>query len=299
MDQTKWFLQEDLLNIVRGQLGEEQWITAYELISNPGVEDILYYCIFIPNEDIDQVLGKDEFDVSYPYFGYPSIETDYETGAEAVYSRYGGFTDFEPIVFVRNFHEVKPEYLEVSQEFVHFFNLYFDRVGNKFILIHDDGTEEDIVKIEANKILIRSRQIKQFLAFKEMSLVILFEFTRFASGRLSEIGLKDEGENWRERGERYYFSFLYSDIGMPFGNAFSRLLGKKVVRGMRKETTGIYPYEKEKSFQEFIIDQDENGTNHLFTCDPGKAWKFLWKKPRCPFICNPRFLQKRSAAEVL
>jgi len=292
MTKEEWFLQEDIKKFIREILGKELWITVYKNTNN-GNEAIHFYSILIPNGEIDEVLEKIDHEITFPYFGYPHADHNSDDPNQIDYIRFGDASGLEPLVFLRDFHGVKPGYLEISQEFIHFFNLCHDTKKNCYILINDDGIEEDVAIIQNDEIKIKLRQIKQFLAFKEMHLGVYFETTRFLDLDVEEIGLPQDGQDSDERENLYHFGFWYRNDYLPGQKkAFSRILGKKLLSGARKEDTGIYPFEEKRLYQEFIVGQDENGKDILFTCDPDKLANFFGKNPEAPLYVTPVFFSK-------
>lgn len=293
MEKTEWFLQEDIKHFVRETLGNEPWVTVYQNKKDNN-EEIFFYSVLIPYGELDGVLDAVEFDVTFPYFGFPQAERNSDDPNQVDYLRFGGSSGIEPLVFLRDFHGVKSGYLEVSQEFVHFFNLFYDNAKNCYVLISEDGAEEEIITIANNsQIKIKRKQIKQFLAFKEMYLGMYFETTRFIDLSAEEIGLSKDGEDYKEREDSYHFEFWYHNLDL-FGKekAFSRLLGKKIISGMHKEDSGIYPFENKRQYQDFIVGQEENGKDILYTCEPDKLANYFGKNPEAPLYVAPVFFSK-------
>jgi len=292
MEKAEWFLQDDIKKFIVETLGKEPWIIVYQNVTSDN-QDIFFYSALVPNSGVDEVLEEIEFDFSYPYFGLPAVERDSESQNQINYLRFGVSSGLEPLILVRDFHGVKSSYREISQEFIHFHNLYFDTSKSRYVKIYDDGREEEVVLISENEIKVKLKHMKQFLAFKEMCLGMYFETTRFIDVNTEDIGLQKEGADFDQREGLYHFGFWYRNERFFNANkAFSRLLGKKVIIGMRKEDTEIYPFEEERKYQEFIIGQDENGKNVVFTCNPDKLANFFGKNPEAPQFVTPVFFSK-------
>ena len=107
--------------------------------------------------------------------------TAYSTSGESEieYFRWGVDEDMygsEPLVIGRQFSGMKENYIEISEEFRLFHNLYYDKETDTYIKIDDVGNEVKVVIAKPNEIQIRLKEIQQFLAIKEMYLSILFEF---------------------------------------------------------------------------------------------------------------------------
>ena len=137
----------------------------------------------------------------------------------------------EPLVIGRQFSKMKEDYFEISEEFRLFHDLYHDKETNTYIKIDDAGNEEIVAVVTPNEVQIRLKEIRQFLAIKEMYLSMLFEFNEYSRYSLEELGLSevepefkcDELMCWRHgySGDTYrYKEGFRSD---------SRLRGRKLI----------------------------------------------------------------------
>jgi hypothetical protein len=61
---------------------------------------------------------------------------------------------------------------------------------------------------------------------------------------------------------------IWYDLPVSFTPSWSWLAGKKLIPCMEKEKCGIWPYEEEKQYAEFVIGLDENGEPVSYTCNP-------------------------------
>ena len=105
---------------------------------------------------------------------------------DARYLRYGREDGLEPILIQRHFHGIKQAFFDVSEEFRHLYNLYYDGNEKKYIIILDDGNEEDVIRINDESIKINAKYLKEFLAVKNANLVLYYNIDRFSSGKFSE-----------------------------------------------------------------------------------------------------------------
>ena len=58
------------------------------------------------------------------------------------------------------------------------------------------------------------------------------------------------------------------------------------------DETGIWPFERLKVFEEFIIEIDTNGERISFTCDPDKLSNYYGANPGSPHFLTPIFFKK-------
>lgn len=281
-----WKHHEDAIEWFK-KLGSETWTPLYlpgkeELL--PGGENrFLWSCLLFQDSVAREMekFGFDQFD------GYPATgESGGDTGT-SYYLRYGE-EDREPIFFRRHFPTL-PSYLEVSQEFVHFFQLHHNRERDEFIRELEDGSEEVVLKFENGGILVRTLRLRQFLAFKGMVLLVgLSNIRKFDSALASE---EKEGRLKEEQTD--YLNYILTIWQGDFdGLGNSRLLGKKIIFPMPIEETGIYPFEKPEEFEEFIIGVDDQGRENSFTCNPDELGNFFGKNPEAPNFLTPVFFSK-------
>ena len=82
------------------------------------------------------------------------------------YKRFG-LSNAEPLVFIRDYIGFKQGHPEISEEFRFFHNLYYVSKRNEFIKHDESGEEIPVIRFENKKVLIRLKEIRQFLAIKE------------------------------------------------------------------------------------------------------------------------------------
>ena len=82
--------------------------------------------------------------------------------------------------------------------------LYHDRTNDNYIKIDDNGDEYTVAVVNSGRVQIRLKEIRQFLAIKEMHLAIGFQFDILVDRTLDELGLaeglecdgRDESSRW-------------------------------------------------------------------------------------------------------
>jgi hypothetical protein len=189
----------------------------------------------------------------------------------------------EPLVIDRHFHRVRPDYEEISEEFRHFHDLYYDRKLDQYFKIDSDGNESLIVTIEPDRIQIRLKEIRQFLAVKEMYLAIQFDCREHSSFSLSELDLETGGRDHRE--DLMCWGLHFGELRPPGSKgSFSRLLGKRLIAPLPKEKSGFggFAAEELKRYVDFIIGIDENGTEIVHTSDPDTLANNFGANPQAP-----------------
>jgi hypothetical protein len=218
----------------------------------------------------------------------------------ASYHRFGDDDGVEPLVILRDFHGVLPSFLELSEEYRHFHNLFFKEAENIFVKIDDDGDEEVVGRLFDRKVELRLREIRQFLAIKEMHLGVFFEITRYS--KIEKSIVKSQAAKIEvEEGLIHYLLYVVSDRELLFrnGTSFSRLIGKKLIEPFPKEKSGIYPYNKNdlKEFENFIIGTDENSEPVMHTCNPDELANYFGKNPDAPHYLTPVFFKREALSK--
>jgi hypothetical protein len=264
------------------------WHTPYSRSS------IAVHCALIPCDKVDQVLQAPTWDLRYND-GAPGSMEYWEHGEKKIvtYLRYGNDDRLEPLVIHRNFNGICEDYAEVSEEFRLFHNLCHDRKTNKYTKIDDAGNETEVIVIEPDKVRIRLKEIRQFLAVKEMHLAVFFDNREHSILRLNELGLKEGGQDTRD-GLMIYGLYYGDARDLLQWNTFSRLLGKRLFTPFPKDKSGFWGFGVAEPVKhvDFIIDLDEHGDEVLSTSDEDQLDNNFGANPGRPHYLTPVFFRK-------
>jgi hypothetical protein len=152
------------------KLGKGEWITVFSIKEE---NNECTFCALIPVNYTKTALKDASWDLHIGS-GMPELWFSFENGEEiATYHRFSD-DEVEPLIFCRNFHGIKDEYWEISEEFRQYFNFYEDKKNNKFFFIDDNGDEHEAIIIEKDEIRIKSKYLLEFLAIKKMDLALFF-----------------------------------------------------------------------------------------------------------------------------
>jgi len=284
--------QDALLKELTRSLQATEMVTVY-LSDSDGPKNHGIYCALVPTADIEKSLSSPSWDLMHES-GYPGAVQYYEDGETVTeYYRFGDGSGVEPLVIDRGFYGMRPDYKELSEEFWLFHRLYHDRQSDQYIKIDDDGNETVVAIVEPNRIQIRLKELRQFLAIKEMHLAILFDCREHSMMSLDELGLTESGEDKRDG--LVCWGLNYGDIGGIGGHrAFSRLLGKRLIEPLPKEKSGIWGFAEEepKKYVEFIIGVDDDGNEVSFTSNPDELANYFGANPEAPNYLTPVSFRK-------
>jgi hypothetical protein len=285
--------QTDLLAALRREIPLTDLVTVYQT-REEGRSGHSIYCALIPNAEVESSLGDPSWDLQHGG-GMPGANgyRGKDGKGKVDYLRYGELR-CEPLVIDREFHGVRPNYVEITEEFRHFHRLYHDRKTDQFIKITADGNEHVVATIEPGLVRIRLKEIRQFLAIKEMHLAILFDCQERSSASRADLGLKENGADERDR--LCCWGLNYGDIGgLGSTRAFSRLLGKRLIPPLPKEKSGFWGFadDEPEKHVEFIIGVNEHGEEVLHTCDPDAVGNYFGANPGAPHYLTPVHFKKQ------
>jgi len=252
------------------------------------------YCALIPTAQIQDSLSDPCWDLMHGH-GLPATVESYENEQKTVkYCRYGSRCGIEPLVIDREFYGIRPNYKEISEEFRLFHRLYHDCKDDHYYKINDAGNEELAAIVEPQRIQIRLKEIRQFLAVKEMHLAILFDCREHSSHSLED--LRPQERAGHQRNGLLCSAVHYGEFsGIGSDRAFSRLLGKRLIPPLPKGKSGFWGFsaEEPKKHVDFIIGIDENGYEIAHTSNPDCLTNYFEANPGAPHYLTPVHFRKQ------
>lgn len=213
------------------------------------------YSVLVPINSAEKILSKYEWSFQ-GYEGKPNTEIFCYEGDDKEYIeylRFGNFDEMEPLIICH-------DGIALSEEFRLFHKLYYDKKSSNYFQRDDDGNQTIIVKFSQEKIEIRLKELKQFLAVKDKYLLVQFDFIEYSQCLLEDI----DPINTDVQIENL-MTYRIGLGDMPFCcdglNTISRLLGKYLIEPYPKEQSdfGDYKIKKIKQCCDFIIDVDDFG----------------------------------------
>jgi len=285
--------QDKLLAEFTRELSLQELITVY--LSDGGKDHSRnHYCALVNSDKIENRLATLTWDLFYGN-GVPGAVEYYEDGKSKVaYLRFGNDHGIEPLIIGREFHGIRPNYLEISEEFRLFHGLYHDRKEDRYYKINDAGNEELVAIVEPRKIQIRLKEIRHFLAIKEMYLAMFFDSRVYSDHSLENLGLKEGGNDQRRDLMRWDLHYGEFRGGFDDHNAYSRLIGKQLVEPLPKEKSEFWGFaEKERrKVLDFIIGVNKDGDEVLNTSDPDLLANYFGANPGAPHYLTPVHFRK-------
>ncbi|NFG24544.1 hypothetical protein FDF11_13660 [Clostridium botulinum] len=287
MDNEKIYYQEKNQLYIKNNLGNEMMVPVYAKEIKNGY-DSLYWSALISIDIRKSVLEKTDWDLSIGE-GTPGF-TVYGNDVDGIYSRFNGLDGIEPIVYPRNFHGLREDYVEIIEEFKLLNNLYYDKQKDEYISLEDG--EETVIRIEnKTNVYIKLKYLKKFLAVKNMDLAIYFDIQFNEIGTLKDIGLKQDTVYYVDDSINYdVYIGEYNVTGET--NRMSRINGKKLITGIPLQECGYWPYDKQAKYEKFIIGTNKNGEEIEFECNPEMLNNYFDSNPQSPHYLTPVFFTK-------
>lgn len=294
IDEFNHLLQTDNREFIHDRLDRENWITVYESFRDD-LQFGAYFSALIPNSKVSTVLENISWDVMIGS-GMPGCGEHYDGEVRVVdYYNFCDENKILPLVIRRDFYGMRPDYSEILEEFRLFHNLYHDQRNNTYIKIHDNGNEEEIIRVEETSVKIKRKAIRQFLAIKEMHLAIYFDLVRYSQLAIDELDPKQCLIETRESNLTYNLFVNKREIPHETLQTLSRLLGKKLITALPKERSGIWPYneDEEEQFVDFIIGIDDEAEEEVtYTCNPDSLANYFGANPNSPHYLTPVYFRR-------
>lgn len=268
-EQIEYLRHPELRAFLEADATGTVWQTVYWSFRD-GTEDGLWYCALVPAKRSQEILGDYNWDLHVGQ-GRPGCSQS-GSGDTAVvsYDRLGFHGGIEPLVHVRDFAAIKDGYLEIAEEFRFFHNIYQGKNKQELSKFDDAGHPEPVVKIAPDRVQIRTRELRQFLAVKEMDLALFFDISRYAEIELKDFPVAEADIEFKDGQACYHFGVRDCNSHDPF-RTHAFCMGKKLIPPFPKQQSGLWPFEKKSEvYPTFIIGTDGGGSTVEFTCNHGQ-----------------------------
>ena len=271
-------LQTKSIKELQHRIGALDMVTVYMKEPHDKMAGRDIYCALIPSNQVEQALSNVAWDLDYG-MGWPSTVTYHRNGMKHVkYLRFGNDKGIEPLIVGNE---------EIAEEFRFFHRLDHDLERNQYIKTDKEGEDHVVAVIEPNQIKIRAKEIRQFLAIKEMYLAIQFCYLEYSPYTFEELELSEGANDHRDKLCRWNFHCAdCRSIGEQ--GTYSRILGKRLIEPLPKSKSEFLGFsEDKKDYEDFIIGVDNDGDNVTHTCNPDKLADFFGANPGAPNYLTP------------
>lgn len=267
----EWITFEDFKEYLKNPF-EEGWITIFKIFDDKekNQNSATIFSTFIKKDFKEKSSEKTEWDFLMMWLGYNREE-------------------IEPILFYRSFYGVIDSFLEVSQKFRHYFNLYEKEDKNLYFL-EDSGDEIKVIDFKKSEIKLNVKFLFEYLRDNNLILSFGFDIIRFHDKEIE--GYDFEIKNDKVLDEELNYSFYARNESFLVNNAksFSSINGKKYMECPIDFDESFL--EPKRQYEEFIIGVDNLGNNLYFTCEEDKLGNYFGKNPKAPQFTKPVFFKK-------
>ena len=263
--------------------GDGSWTVVYDEVRADGIIGGAYSALADPVHR-ENTLARDSWLVRKGD-DRPGFMESYEDGAKVTTYLSRGETDesLERLVLVREFHGAADTTFEIDQQFRLFHNLRYVAASNTYVKMNDDGTETPAVRFNGERIEIRTSLLKQYIAARQMDLLLFIDVNVRSSSKPADPATK-RFANATYAGRLDYIG----EPHLPAGEYGSRYCATKVIAPGPVETCGIWPYEHaDVNYPEFIIGEDEHGNPVRHTCNPDVLGDYFGGNPDAPHYLTP------------
>lgn len=279
----KTIYQIDIREWIEHSCGSEMMIPVYGSRKDSNY-DLFIQSYLVPVQDAKKQLEKDTCEITTFEPGFTQYGA-WEDG-EVIYDRYNSDIGAEPIVIVRDYDGLAESNIEIVEEFRLLFKLYFNMASGEYI---DLANEITVIRMKNTGLIeVHKKYLKSYLAVKQMALVLHIDsrcvFQEYdASIRKDYLQYKDNDNT------TYYTLSIGECTPLCKKENYSILFGKKLIFGCDLKNCGIWPYNEEKKYVDFIIGIDDAGNEIRYTSDPTKLSNYFGANPGAPHYLTPVF----------
>lgn len=274
-------LRQTALRAEVDAIGSGQWITAYRH-SERATGETAYFCGLVRQRAVKAVLAASGWELSIGD-GLPGFSTEYGgRRPKTRYHRFGGDSVVEPLVIVREFHGIRPDYVELSEEFRHGMNLFEDRGTGQFWRLDRAGEARLVAEVTRDLVRIETRAMRQYLASRNMVLVVYFDCVVWSDLVLDAEETHAMSE--QEGTKTLVYSLAVSARSAPtLGRSCSVLTGKRLVLPLKVSDRWIPAFEERpRQYLAFLTGVDADGEEVSSSCDPDSLADGFGKNPKAP-----------------
>jgi len=291
-----WIQHKDIQAFLASPDVPHPWFAAYRS-GRSNEYTTTWFSALIPVGHVSDCLQDDGWDFCLTD-GKPSVWTHYNGGkvSNTVYCPFGNESGIEPLVIWRDFHGIREDFVELSQEFRLYHNLHPDPARKRFLHFNRDGDESEAARYTDEVFEIRTDLLLRFCGVKQMALGIFVDSFRNSPHPLQELGLAETRSPVSGSNFIYHVAFVPDSFSLDrkFKTVGSSMENKYILPGPmptddREENPEVY--------QEFIIGSDADGQPIKHTSDPDKLANYFGKNPSAPHYLTPVFFRVEVLAK--
>ncbi|HET6506757.1 MAG TPA: hypothetical protein VFG42_08205 [Baekduia sp.] len=282
-----WFSSDPVQAAVCTEFTQEatgSWVWLYRQRGDVRAHSIGQYSALLSPDRVERGIGGPGWDVHIGDGGFGFTEYYEDGGKRTVYERHPD-NGVELLVVYRDFHGVRPSELELVEEFRLLFNLWEDRPTRSYYYFDDSGNPVKAVTITDEGVRALTSLVRRYQAAKQMHLALYIDST------LRSDELPATEESWDVADDAGVLSYYRGQLSLGDG-MFSRFDGKRLLAPPPVEASGIYPYEKARQYETFLIGETPEGEPMRFASDPAQLANYFGANPDSPHYLTPVYFRR-------
>ncbi|SFW76321.1 hypothetical protein [Chitinophaga sancti] len=274
------FLLENGFREVERKFVKDGWIDICR--DGNGTEGWTFCCLVAPsklkNFLKDRSWGVEKGSEGRPCIFGPANEND------CIYQPFCN-EGFEPFLYYKRFSYVNERYIDVSEEFVNYFQLYEQgesKQKRSYYFFDEVGNKEEVLKVTPEGVKVKQRFLIEYISVRQMHFSIAFSFEVMEDLPIAEYVRFHRDEDYVTDDGNYNHLVR---VVPGSGQMQSWLLGKVIIKYDPKRIHNTW-YDPQYDHEEFIIGYDDNGDLKRVPCDSEEHEHF------CPVFFKKDVLTK-------
>jgi hypothetical protein len=167
-----------------------------------------------------------------------------------------------PIVIVRSYEARNDWSVEVAEDFRLFWDLYEDRVNRQLLTTDEVGDDIVVAEVSDSEVRIRGSFLFRYMAARQICLLV--QSCEDRKGTAQQVA--EMSSPLAHRSDDFVAEAWTGDISA--GVTYLRVQSKRLVEPGPIENCGVYPFDVERIYEDFIVEVDEFGKSRFHSCDP-------------------------------
>lgn len=282
MDEKNKILLTDLKTRISHHFIDGGWITISD--------DPIHSCL-VDDDALPGCMKSYQWDLLRGDCGLHEI---YDQG-DWSYRRIGP-APIEPFVIYRDPVLDSPAVVEIPDDFRLYFNLRLttDKPEEKvFSRADDNGNWEEVVKIDNIHMKVKALMLRQYMAMREMNLLIFFDEMIYSDKTFKELDVSPVN-NQIEQGNDFIYNYTSLVSGFIDGHTKSGgwIMGKCVLRYDKEDYKPDFASYSLKRYESYAIGYDALGNVIEHTCDKDTLSNYFVPNGNEPLEMTPTFFRK-------
>ena len=180
--------QHRTLEWLRRELKPTDMVTVYQMERDELDRERFIYAVLVPAYKTEKVLSDSVWDLKFGK-GMPCAGGGSYGRQPTKYLRYGVDNGIEPLILYNNSYQTKTPWIEICEEFRHIHRLYHAKDADQYFKFDENSEEAIVATVTQNRVLIRFKELLEYLAVKGKFLSIQFRYLERSEYAPEELGL--------------------------------------------------------------------------------------------------------------